>query len=309
MKGTGSVPSNGFDPKTRTARAWGPDRTRAGQPPKSEFDGTSRMLYENDSQGGSPYGGLDLLDTRATLSSQLSPATPTKARPFSQLSLVEQWGHRTVTLSHCPNARQVFVNPLTGEVGGQNWCKRNTCLFCMRVRAKQYRKAIRLAAPTQMLTLTGLHGVWRDDGPAVHDVFRNLRRTDRLELAVAWATEANPRGTGYHAHGWLWGSHLSHERLAYRANRAGLGGEVDVRPVTHSRNFAYPIKCAVHNERSLAEHLRLNGSEPLHARRFWRDAASGERFDRDEAIRRSRSRAPTRGAWGLVPLATIGCGS
>jgi hypothetical protein len=87
-----------------------------------------------------------------------------------------------------------------------------------------------------------------------------------------------------------------------------------LKTVTHSRNFGYTMKNAVHNAQSLEAHIRLNGREPIHARGFWRDATSGEPLSQPEAFRRSDPGRPhgpdiDQDDWVVVPNRSIGTGS
>jgi hypothetical protein len=196
----------------------------------------------------------------------------------------------------------------TGEILCRNRCGLNTCLYCLRVRSRQYHRAISLAGPSALITLTRMSGIWQQDRVAVKEMVRDLKRTDHLTISLAWAIEPNPAGTGYHAHAWVCGDPVPYGHFAHRARMAGFGS-IDVKPVRYVGNFAYPMKNATHNQASLAEHLRLNGQEPLHARGFWRDQTTGERLTRDEAVRRSsRTYGWPDANVVLVPVHTVGCG-
>lgn len=232
-----------------------------------------------------------------------------KARLWRQdQRLIKQWGPRD-DVTTCPRSRYHFIDVDTAEVVGRSRCGLNSCIYCLRVRSRQYHRAVTLAGPTALITLTRMSGTWQQDRGAVKQMVRDLKRTDHLTISLAWAIEPNPKGTGYHAHGWVCGDHVPDETFDHRARMAGFGS-IDVEPVTYVGNFSYPMKNAIHNEASLAEHLRLNGQEPLHARGFWRDQDTGEQFPRDEAVRRSSRGFGRSGATlGLVPVCTVGHGS
>jgi hypothetical protein len=205
-------------------------------------------------------------------------------------SLVDQWGPQD-TVNHCPKSQHHWVNLATGVVGGPVTCRRVTCIFCLRIRAKHIKAAVAFARPSHLATITSLSGDWQSDRNAVNRMRFYLRDRDHLTFAFAWAVEPNPRGTGYHAHGWVWGDPMPRDRFQYRAAQVGFGITQMIR-VTHGGNFGYTMKNAMHNAQSLDEHIRLNGREPIHARGFWRDARTGELLTQPEAFRRSDSGRP-----------------
>jgi hypothetical protein len=99
----------------------------------------------------------------------------------------------------------------------------------------------------------------------------------------------------------------------HRATQVGFGITQIIR-VTHSRNFAYPMKNAIHNAHSLEEHIRLNGREPIHARGYWRDPSTGDLLNQPEAFKRcdpGKPRDPDsdQDDWVVVPNRSIGTGS
>jgi hypothetical protein len=199
--------------------------------------------------------------------------------------LIEQWGPEA-EIDVCRWSTHQWFNKQTGEVGARIRCRRNSCLSCVRVLARQLHEAVKLAQPSHLATLTALSGDWQTDRKMVNRLRYYLRDRDGLTFAFAWAVEPNPRNTGHHAHGWVWGDPIPRGRFQYRANQVGFG-ITQLKTVTHSGNFAYVLKNATHNARSLDEHIRLNGREPIHARGFWRDATTGEALTKAEAIRRS----------------------
>jgi hypothetical protein len=227
-------------------------------------------------------------------------------------SLVDQWGPEQ-KVDHCPKSEHHWVNLGTGVVGGPVTCRRVTCIYCLRVKAKHIQAAVELARPSHLATVTSLSGDWQTDRSAVNRLRYYLRDRDHLTFAFAWAVEPNPRGTGFHAHGWVWGDRIPRDRFQYRANQVGFG-RTQLKTVTHNGNFGYTMKNATHNARSLAEHVRLNGREPIHARNFWRDATTGELLTQPEAFRRSDPGRPhdpdiDQDLWGVVADWSIGAGS
>jgi len=75
---------------------------------------------------------------------------------------------------------------------------------------------------------------------------------------VSWR---NPQDTGFHIHGWFYGSPLSPLTLSEHALSAGLVN-THLQPVTYLGNFAYPLKAATWNATSLADFRLINGSHP-----------------------------------------------
>jgi len=226
-----------------------------------------------------------------------------------RVSLEDQWGPRQ-DVEVCPRSRYQLVNTATGLLVPSR-CGAGSCLYCVRVNAEQIKNAVALAEPDYLATLTGLSGDWQADRRTVNRMNFYLR--DRgpipVRLGFAWAIEGNPRDTGFHAHGWLWGDRRIEEDFQRRATQVGLG-IADLTPITHHRNLAYPIKNATHNQMSLDAHRRLNGREVIHARNFWRDGDTRESLTKATAIRRSNStgrHGP--GDWIAVPDHTVGDGA
>ena len=248
---------------------------------------------------------LELLSTGTDPSPVL--AISSGFRPHHQ-DLVEQWGPED-RVDHCPKSEYHWVDLSTGVVGGPVLCRKSTCIFCLRVKAKQIHAAVRLARPSHMALLTALSGDWQSDRKMVNRLRFYLRDRDGLTFAFAWAIEPNPRGTGYHAHGWAWGDPIPRGIFEHRTGQVGFGIS-HLKRVTYNGSFAYVLKNAVHNAASLDEHIRLNGREPLHARGFWRDPSTGEVLTQPEAFKRSDAKPDDpyrdRDDWVPVPTRSIG---
>jgi hypothetical protein len=196
--------------------------------------------------------------------------------------LQQQWGDYQ-EMFFCPTVVGEIVNTANHRRFPAR-CRSRACLHCNRILARQLDKAIALAQPTRMVTFTGLTGVW----PVDKKMFRNLRRylgRDGLPITLAWATEVNPQGTGHHAHAWGYAAagDLDEGRLYQRAKDVGLGETFTV-SVTYRGRFTYVMKSATWNQASLDAHRRVNGSELLHARGFWRDAETGTHLTMEQAI-------------------------
>jgi hypothetical protein len=140
---------------------------------------------------------------------------------------------------------------------------------------------------------------------------RNLRR---LGFAVqdAFHVEANPLGTGHHAHLWTWGPSLLDEAaVSEAAVRAGMGREVWVghrerpagAPLWYGMktvlDFAHPTQLAP----EISQYLELNGGRLLHASRgFWRDAEGREIRGGVRAAAKLARRQGSDDEWAIVNL-------
>jgi hypothetical protein len=115
-----------------------------------------------------------------------------------------------------------------------------------------------------------------------------------------WAAEENPASTGVHIHGYLYIGeddpplHLHHDKIQQSRDRAGFGQEYNVEPIPAHAGaawFSYPMKDLANPDRA-ARFLDLNGNPGnrmlIHSSQgFWRDASTGEHFNRAEAEKRA----------------------
>ncbi len=198
----------------------------------------------------------------------------TEQRSYDQ-DLSHRYGPKQ-SHSRCLNSKGRVVNTHTGQ-SLVSLCERRTCLACNRLYlARDFRDAVRLSKPNQMLLLTGLPMSW----PLIKMLMRNLlRRMKRAgyDVNLVYAVEPDPAGTGAHAHGWLYGCTATREVWSEHAKAVGFGSFVGLQRVTHDRDFAYPIKLATWNQESLTDYLAVNGTQRVHPTRgFWRDARTGD---------------------------------
>lgn len=141
---------------------------------------------------------------------------------------------------------------------------------------------ISLAAPDYFITVGGFTGERQEDLKTRRKLLRRLR-TLVGEVHLVSAIEPNPQWTGYHLHAWGYGDLLEEWQLTEAAQRAGLGTITHLEPVTYDGYFDYIVKNATWNQRSLAEHIRINGTELVQGRGFWRDSRTGQHMDQEQA--------------------------
>lgn len=166
-------------------------------------------------------------------------------------------------------------------------CRITSCCWCNRSLASDLRGAIKLAAPTHFMLITGLTEDLRDNRRAVNRLIEYLRRS-RFSLQLCWAIEPNPAEDGFHAHAWVRCDHIAPEQLQKSAYSAGLG-LTRMRPVDARESFDYIVKLSTHNATSARRFHQLNGGHLVHATRgFWLDVA-GQPVARHEALRAARA--------------------
>gem|GEM_PF-5514155 len=66
-----------------------------------------------------------------------------------------------------------------------SYCRSNGCLYCTRYKVFQMTKAIRLASPGFLVTLTRLCGIWTKDRHTLSR-FRSLARTSVKSSGVVY---------------------------------------------------------------------------------------------------------------------------
>ncbi len=126
----------------------------------------------------------------------------------------------------------------------------------------------RQAPRRRLVTLTGLPADFQLARGQVRGFARRLR-VDGYAWEWAWAIEANPRGTGWHAHGVQHGDYVNQAHLQDR-----WGGRiVDVRALKQPGAGVYAVKEALRVAgyvtkgaagEMLPEHLARNGGRAVH---------------------------------------------
>ncbi len=126
----------------------------------------------------------------------------------------------------------------------------------------------RQAPRRRLVTLTGLPEDFQLARGQVRDFARRMR-WDGYRWEWAWAIEANPRGTGFHAHGVQHGDYVKQALLQER-----WGGRiVDVRALKQPGAGIYAVKEALRVAgyvtkgaagEMLPEHLERNGGRAVH---------------------------------------------
>jgi hypothetical protein len=150
--------------------------------------------------------------------------------------------------------------------------------------APKVSMAIAATRPEAMLTITALPDGFGAVQKAMNRTVEILRDMGEL-VDWFWVIEANPRGTGTHAHAF---AHRvpDPERLQAAATRARLGHVHVSRTEKHTRTRQYlftevlrhPIGSPA-SQAAYRRHLDLNGGRAFHATRgFWFDASTGEKF-------------------------------
>jgi len=141
---------------------------------------------------------------------------------------------------------------------------------CRRRKALATAVAVEMAGPQRFYTLTGIH-----DPRVVRHRLRQVRYRLR-EVGYSWedwsVVEMNPRETGYHVHGWQWGSFVPQRVLSRVASSEGFGVVTDIRRwrsgIGNGSGVAYAVKVATaygvkvatggHDD-GLYEFLEVNG--------------------------------------------------
>jgi hypothetical protein len=167
------------------------------------------------------------------------------------------------------------MNLETGEIRPAG-CRRLTCPACVRIRAWRRSEAIAWARPNLAVTLTQCADA--DDADPWQTARRRINRWAefyvkqggaRLERVVH--VEANPRGTGHHAHLWLRGPLLDFDLSDRAARWAGLGWVHAERIRAVEGLGRYGLKGLSYGLKGTqgdpAEYLRLNGGRLTHQSR------------------------------------------
>ena len=161
----------------------------------------------------------------------------------------------------------VFVSESTGSVVPAS-CQTNGCVVCGPRRALATAFAVNDAGCERRVTLT-MVGESPKQVRARLSRFRYRMRQRGYRWEEWGAIERNPKGTGFHYHGWQRGDFVPVRELSEAADRSGMGQVVDIRKHEKVGQLAsgvvyaakvvasYGVKGAT--PENLAEWLHLNG--------------------------------------------------
>jgi hypothetical protein len=116
------------------------------------------------------------------------------------------------------------------------------------------------------------------------DIRLRLRR-HKYRLEWAWVVEANPRGTGHHAHALTWGDYIPQAHLQKilgdriphikKISNVGAAGGYALKGIGAG---GYALKGFKGEVETYWAHLDLNGGRPMHFSRNFFRSQSGERM-------------------------------
>lgn len=209
----------------------------------------------------------------------------------------------TVLSLHCSNPRsKPVVDEHTGEIQyvlrqrfsstSREWipvrCRRNTCYACAIWNARRIARAICLATPDSVATLT-------QAGHDYQEIVANMKRFTATvrkscpDYEHVWMAEPNPQHTGTHVLTYM------HTKAATQLEKVVCRAwpyRVDYKrlpPTCSPKYFSYQMKLLADPASALI-YLELNGQPPrqrlVHPTHgFWRDGRLGVPMSRDLAER------------------------
>lgn len=183
-------------------------------------------------------------------------------------------------------------------------CGTYRCSVC---RAAKIRERLRVlvwgaarANRVRLVTLTQLPSDWQKARGQVRDLVRRLRAERKLEWG--WSIEANPKGTGYHAHAIQWGDYLPQSWLQRK-----WGSRICHIMEVNKGAAGYLTKCAAvcgYLTKSMEEHLLVNGGRAVHltrgflhgrtSREVLKEMSSGRKWHLEHATAEEIAYASTR---------------
>ena len=166
----------------------------------------------------------------AKLARGSEPLSSIRHRNYSKAEqdLLDLYGEKQ-SHSDCLISPGRLVNSRTGQ-SIQARCRQSTCVGCNRVYARTYRDAMCITMPTHSIRMTGVYESWPATQSRMQGWLKRMRSTG-LKVNFDYTVERNPQHTGFHIHGWFYGSPLSPLSLSKLALSAGLVNS-DVQPVT-----------------------------------------------------------------------------
>lgn len=127
-------------------------------------------------------------------------------------------------------------------------CRRNKCEHCLPINARRRALAITYMGPQRMVCMTLVAPADAPDPMTVARVRVKRCRAALLALGAnpgrwCWTMEANPEGTGYHAHILQVGGYIDQRTLQTAAVRAGAGiPYINVIHASKDRTARYGLK-------------------------------------------------------------------
>jgi len=167
----------------------------------------------------------------------------------------------------CPKHPYVLVRKDDPSVRVPKPCGSYQCETCLPAKLAERTRVMTWGATNadhvRLLTLTLLPQDWQRARMQVRDLVRRVRK--RFKLEIAWAIEANPRGTGHHAHGVTHGEFIPGKEI----QRMWGGRHVDIRLINPGVS-GYATKCAMvsgYLTKNTQTHLTINGGRAVHMSR------------------------------------------
>lgn len=172
-------------------------------------------------------------------------ANSTRTRPAPLLGSIRGNSTPLAAMPFCPLKPGQTVRSHSGQDVPAD-CGRVSCPVCIFPITRKASKALAMAQPAQLLTVTGLP---RTRAGALGSMRRIRSWFARRNIQGVWAyhLEVNPLATGAHAHVWWRGNLVSRSLLAEAARASGAGHDADARrafapPGSISPELAYGLK-------------------------------------------------------------------
>ena len=167
----------------------------------------------------------------------------------------------------CPKSPWWLISTSEPRIIIPTRCGSYKCDVCRPAKVAQRLRVTTWGASKadaiRLLTLTKVPEDWQHARGQIRDFVRRIRKA--YDIQFAWAIEANPKGTGSHAHAITHGEYIPKDRL-----REMWGGRfIDIRRVEGGAND-YLTKCAQvcgYTGKSVEVHLARNGGRAIHLTR------------------------------------------
>lgn len=159
----------------------------------------------------------------------------------------------------------------------------------------------------RFVTLTGLGETWQTRRGRVKRLVHELHARGST-ITLVWTVEANPRATGYHAHGLAGGDYVPQKRWSRACDAVGLGRVMWIEKAKSDAagNYAtkaalYSVKLADGGPEMYREWLQNNGGRGVHwSRRAF--GPGGFPAAKAEYLRAVRGDSADPGPWIREPV-------